>query len=60
MNRSAQWIWQRTRENVKDLPDCPDDLTEPQYANLAFNSLCHVSWLFKEYSNAHSRKLVLL
>lgn len=43
MNRSAQWIWQRARANVKDLPDCPDDLTEPQYANLAFDSLCHVS-----------------
>jgi hypothetical protein len=43
MDRSAQWIWQRTRTNVKDLPDCPDDMTEPQYAHLAFDPQCHVS-----------------
>lgn len=43
MNRTAQWIWQRARTNVKGLPDCPDDITEPQYAHLAFDPQCHVS-----------------
>ncbi|KAF9464633.1 hypothetical protein BDZ94DRAFT_1216309 [Collybia nuda] len=41
MNRSSQWIWKRARANMKDFPDCPSDLTEPQYAHLAFDPLCH-------------------
>lgn len=25
-----------------DLPPCPEDLNEPQYANLFFEKFCHV------------------
>lgn len=43
MNRSASYIWKAARLNVPGLPDCPPDLTEPQWANLAFSQFCHVS-----------------
>ena len=35
--------WKRTRENVEELPACPNDLSEPAYANLMFSAHCHVS-----------------
>jgi hypothetical protein len=42
MRRSAISIWKEARTNVEGFPDCPCDLTEPQYANLAFFAYCHV------------------
>jgi len=30
------------RSNVEGLPDCPDDLSEPQYASLLFEHTCQV------------------
>ncbi|KAI0333537.1 hypothetical protein GY45DRAFT_1432269 [Cubamyces sp. BRFM 1775] len=41
MRPSAVTIWRNARQNVDDLPDCPDDLTEPAYANLLFDQHCH-------------------
>ncbi|RDX56503.1 hypothetical protein OH76DRAFT_1395620 [Lentinus brumalis] len=41
MNRSATTVWKRARENVPGLPDCPPDLSEPAFANLAFDPHCH-------------------
>ncbi|KAI0664676.1 hypothetical protein C8Q70DRAFT_938855 [Cubamyces menziesii] len=41
MRPSAVTIWRNARRNVDDLPDCPDDLTEPAYANLLFDQHCH-------------------
>ncbi|OBZ69191.1 hypothetical protein A0H81_10740 [Grifola frondosa] len=41
MHRSATSIWKRARENVEELPECPADLSEPQYANLLFDPHCH-------------------
>ena len=35
--------WKASRANVEGLPDCPEFLSEPAYANLAFSAVCHVS-----------------
>jgi len=43
MRKSATPIWKVARENVPNLPPCPLDLHEPQYANLLFETSCHVS-----------------
>ncbi|KZT09619.1 uncharacterized protein LAESUDRAFT_646055 [Laetiporus sulphureus 93-53] len=49
MSRSSISLWKGARELVGRLPDCPSDLSEPQYANLLFDQHCHVrfnlSWL---------------
>ncbi|KDR85932.1 hypothetical protein GALMADRAFT_218999 [Galerina marginata CBS 339.88] len=54
MSRSSISIWKRSRSNIPRLPDCPSDLSEPQYANLVFTKNCdfclrnlssiHISW----------------
>ncbi|KDR85883.1 hypothetical protein GALMADRAFT_235021 [Galerina marginata CBS 339.88] len=41
MSRSTALIWKQARLNIDGLPDCPSDLNEPQYANLAFSNNCH-------------------
>ncbi|KAH9952089.1 hypothetical protein B0H21DRAFT_13030 [Amylocystis lapponica] len=41
MRRSALSIWREARAHVDGLPDCPADLSEPQYANLLFDPHCH-------------------
>ncbi|KAG6876418.1 hypothetical protein C0993_003265, partial [Termitomyces sp. T159_Od127] len=41
MTKSAENIWKQARLNLDDeLPDCPDDLNEVQFANLIFTPLC--------------------
>ncbi|EIN06540.1 hypothetical protein PUNSTDRAFT_136395 [Punctularia strigosozonata HHB-11173 SS5] len=40
MRRSSVFIWRAAFANVPDLPDLPPDMTEPQYARLAFAPLC--------------------
>ncbi|KAJ7671296.1 hypothetical protein DFH06DRAFT_113176 [Mycena polygramma] len=53
MHKSSRHIWKQAFVNLDpvategrlaistDLPPCPPDLTEPQYANLAFSEHCH-------------------
>ncbi|KZP10106.1 hypothetical protein FIBSPDRAFT_899988 [Athelia psychrophila] len=41
MNQSAVSVWKDTPEGVKGFPDCPSDMSEPAYANLAFDKHCH-------------------
>ncbi|KDQ62846.1 hypothetical protein JAAARDRAFT_202398 [Jaapia argillacea MUCL 33604] len=41
LHRSSTSIWRAALSNVEDLPECPEDLSEPQYANLAFSPHCH-------------------
>jgi len=41
MRRSAASIWRQARAHIHELPDCPTDLSEPQYANLLFDPHCH-------------------
>lgn len=49
MHRSSIGVWKSARQNLpQDLYlDIPDDMTEPAYARLLFDPLCHVrSFLF--------------
>lgn len=42
MNRSSAFIWKKARNSFEPpFPDCPPDLSEPSYANLAFSHHCH-------------------
>ncbi|TDL20809.1 hypothetical protein BD410DRAFT_899308 [Rickenella mellea] len=38
---SSTFIWKAVRLNVEEFPDLPDDLSEVQYAKLAFGPHCH-------------------
>ena len=42
MDKSSAFVWKTARRQAKGLPDCPLDLTEPEYANLVFYARCHV------------------
>ena len=42
MARSAKHVWVAARRNVFDLPDCPKDVNEAQYAALLFENECQV------------------
>ncbi|KIK59276.1 hypothetical protein GYMLUDRAFT_675937 [Collybiopsis luxurians FD-317 M1] len=42
LSKSSQSIWRTARENVQDLPPCPEDLNEPQYARIMFDYSCYV------------------
>ena len=42
MSRSSISLWKVARLNIEGLPDCPPYLSEPAYANLAFDAHCHV------------------
>ncbi|KAG9312160.1 hypothetical protein JVU11DRAFT_7450 [Chiua virens] len=41
MHKSSQLLWKVALHRVEGLPDCPSDLTEPQYTNLVFYNYCH-------------------
>ncbi|KAF8141420.1 hypothetical protein EV363DRAFT_1204107 [Boletus edulis] len=41
MDKSSEFVWKTARRQVRGLPDCPADLTEPEYANLVFHARCH-------------------
>ncbi|KAF8956402.1 hypothetical protein BDZ97DRAFT_1925501 [Flammula alnicola] len=40
MSRSSLSVWRRVLNQVPGLPECPRDLTEPQYASLVFEKFC--------------------
>ncbi|CAE6458747.1 unnamed protein product [Rhizoctonia solani] len=42
LDRSAAPIWQRSLDNVPDLPPCPTGMVEPQYAALIFSKNCTI------------------
>jgi len=42
MDKALAFVWRTARRQVRGLPDCPADMTEPEYANLLFYSRCHV------------------
>ncbi|KIK59089.1 hypothetical protein GYMLUDRAFT_44820 [Collybiopsis luxurians FD-317 M1] len=42
MSKSSKNIWRTARKSVEGLPSLPDDLNEPQYAHLLYESYCHV------------------
>ncbi|KAH9832250.1 uncharacterized protein C8Q71DRAFT_778105 [Rhodofomes roseus] len=41
ISRSSAGLWKASRRLVEGLPDCPNHLSEPAYANLVFSSHCH-------------------
>ncbi|KAI5995363.1 hypothetical protein EDC04DRAFT_2802323 [Pisolithus marmoratus] len=41
MHRSSRSVWIAARNNLPDLPDCPPYMSEPQFANLVFDTHCH-------------------
>lgn len=45
MSRRSMSFWKAARQNVEDLPPCPEDMSEPAYANLLFRTNCYVSLL---------------
>jgi hypothetical protein len=59
MNRSSTSIWKLARSHFGGLPDCPDDLSEPQYAELLFGKACNVSLVFIFHSG-HSSLILLI
>ncbi|KAF9486481.1 hypothetical protein BDN70DRAFT_988035, partial [Pholiota conissans] len=41
LNRSSTSVWKSARANIDlPLPDCPNDLSKPQYAELLFEKCC--------------------
>ncbi|CAE6378219.1 unnamed protein product [Rhizoctonia solani] len=64
LDRSAVLVWQRSLNNVPDLPPCPTGMVEPQYAALMFTKNCTanrkiaiflLSWI-RQYHPVHSAK----
>ncbi|KAF5324810.1 hypothetical protein D9611_004188 [Ephemerocybe angulata] len=41
MSRSSVSVWMSARANIEALPDCPFDMSEPEYASLVFETHCH-------------------
>ncbi|KAG1789451.1 uncharacterized protein HD556DRAFT_784951 [Suillus plorans] len=41
MRKSNAFIWRASRSLIPNLPECPPDLSEPQYACLAFDPHCY-------------------
>ncbi|KAJ1300166.1 hypothetical protein OPQ81_011918 [Rhizoctonia solani] len=40
MNRSSGHVWHRSMRNIRGLPPCPPDLSEPYYLSLLFSKHC--------------------
>ena len=53
MNRSSISIWKHARSQFDNLPDCPDDLNEPHYAELVFGKACTVCPVFFFFFRDH-------
>lgn len=66
MNRSARSVWRDAFASVDALPDCPEDISEPEYANLVFDNLCHVrqmtvlKYTHSSRFDSHASSLALL
>ncbi|KAG6895534.1 hypothetical protein C0992_000790 [Termitomyces sp. T32_za158] len=56
MTQTAEYVWKQARLNLDDFPDCPDDLNEPQFANLIFAALCDVVWI-QEQTDERQRQI---
>ncbi|KAF8575905.1 hypothetical protein K439DRAFT_1640951 [Ramaria rubella] len=42
MSHGSKPIWRTARNSIPDLPDCPPDMSEPEYARLLFEKDCHI------------------
>jgi hypothetical protein len=60
LNRNARSVWVDALQAVPGLPPCPEDLSEPAYTRLAFDTHCSVrplkpvydSWSYELFSSA--------
>ena len=43
LSKNSAAVWRNVLARVADLPKCPQDLTEPQYASLIFDKFCMAS-----------------
>jgi hypothetical protein len=43
LSRTCRTVWTSCLASIPNMPPCPSHLTEPQYARLAFENVCHVS-----------------
>jgi len=50
MSKRSMSVWKDARANIVGLPDCPNELDEPQYADLLFGKTCNVR---HDYHNTH-------
>lgn len=46
MRHSSAIIWKTARSLIKDLPECPNELSEPSYAAFMFDTSCYVHYGF--------------
>ncbi|RXW18582.1 hypothetical protein EST38_g7278 [Candolleomyces aberdarensis] len=62
LHRSSLSTWKATFEDVPNLPECPPEMSEPAWANLAFSPHCHfclasgirnVEWKFRVRHSAN-------
>jgi hypothetical protein len=37
-------LWAAARKNMGNMPECPEDISEAQYAALVFENICSVSF----------------
>ena len=44
MSRSSLSLWKRVRHAYYQMPDGPEELSEPQYASLALDHICDVGF----------------
>lgn len=42
MNRASAFLWRMVFKNVDGLPERPEFLNEPAYANVLYSKHCHV------------------
>ncbi|KAI0768938.1 hypothetical protein BC629DRAFT_806777 [Irpex lacteus] len=40
LSRTTLFLWKAARSNVPDMPPCPEDMSEPAYASLMFDTHC--------------------
>ncbi|KAH9474678.1 hypothetical protein JR316_0013142 [Psilocybe cubensis] len=41
-SKGASGIWKKSRSRIRGMPQCPSDLSEPQYASLLFGHHCYI------------------
>ncbi|EIN14282.1 hypothetical protein PUNSTDRAFT_140607 [Punctularia strigosozonata HHB-11173 SS5] len=71
LHGSAVGVWREARRQIEYLPECPEDMSEPAYADLCFDSYCkdcrrarvvldNIDWeLRARLCNACAKKLLI-
>jgi hypothetical protein len=59
MRHSSRCIWKKTLAGVDDLPECPSDMSEPEYVHLMFDPHCNVRYSSCTLSSRLTQSAVL-